>query len=208
MGSSHDEIQRMNAGFTTEWTLVTSPIPRTNLLQQTLDPFTIPLTEFRVWDAMHTNLPGTSATDDLALTTNGVTDSPTIQTSDLKTAGATTRYASRLYPIPAEYVAGQTLVLRFHAGMKTTIADNTSTLDVEAFLSDEEEGIGADICATAAITINSVTPADKDFTITPATLTPGGLLLVRIAVAVNDAATGTAVIGIVGSAKLLCDTQG
>lgn len=208
MATFNEAVRFNNTVTVTDWSKVTPGIPRINLLQQTLDPFVIPLTEFRVWNAMHTNLPGTSATDDLALTSNGVTDSVTIQTSDLDSAGATTRYASVLLPVPAEYVGAQTLTLRFHAGMKTNVADNTATLDVEAYLSDEEEGLGADICATAVTTINSVTLADIDFTITPATLSPGSLLLVRIAVAVNDAATGAPVIGIIGSAKLLCDTQG
>ncbi|KKM00313.1 hypothetical protein LCGC14_1805670 [marine sediment metagenome] len=190
------------------WANVTPGMPRANLLQDNLQPFTIPLTEFVVWDAMHTNLPGTSATDDLALVSNGITDSPTIQTSDLDSAGATTRYASRLCPVPAEYVAGETLIVRFHAGMKTNAADNTATLDLQAYKSDEEEGVSADLCTTAAIDINNTVMIDADFTVTPDDLSPGDLLLLRIAVAVNDAAGGAPVIGIVGSAKLLCDVKG
>ena len=187
---------------------VSPPIPQSVIEQQDLRPFAVPLTEFVVWDAMHTNLPGTSATDDLALTSNGITDSPTIQTSDLKAAGATTRYASRLFPVPPEYVAGQTLVLRFHAGMKTTVADTTATIDVEAFKSDETEGISADLVLTGATTINSLVLADKDFIVNPATLSPGDMLLVRVAVAINDGATGAAVIGMIGSATLACDCKG
>ncbi len=211
MANTFDEVVRMNAGVVIGggWEeQVTPPMPRAFLLQESLTPFVIPLTEFVIWDAMHTNLPGTSATDDLALTSNGITDSVTIQTSDMKTLGLVTRYASVLLPIPAEYVAAQTVVIRLHAGMKTTIADATATLDIVAFKSDEEEGISADLNETAAIDINSLVLADRDFTITEASLSPGDLLLVRIAMAITDAAESTAVIGILGSAKLLCDTQG
>jgi hypothetical protein len=184
-------------------------IARSTLDQDDLSVFPILLTSFRVWDALHTNLPGTSATDDLGLIGGTfATASPTIQTSDLKAAGATTRYARVEVPLPAEYVAGETVTLRFHAGMKTTVADNTATLDVQAYESDLEEGISADLCTTAATTINSLTMADIDFVITPTALEPGDMLDVRIAVAINDAATGTAVIGIIGSAQLLCDIKG
>lgn len=202
---------RMNDTVTISkgWGNVSPNIPRSSLLQDDLAVYTIPMTEFRVWDAFETNLPGTSATDDLALIGGTfATASPTIQTSDLKTAGATTRYARALLRIPAEYVDAETVTLRFHAGMKTTISDGTATLDVQAFKVDEEEGISADLVATGATTINSLTMADKNFSITATALTAGDLLDVRIAVAVNDTATGNAVIAIIGSVKLLCDVKG
>jgi hypothetical protein len=184
-------------------------ITRSSLAQDSLQVFKIPLASFRIWDSYHTNLPGTSAAGDLALIGGTfATDSPSIQTSDLKAAGATTRYARVEIILPIEYVAAETVVLRFHAGMLTTIADVSATLDVECFKSDGEAGIGADINATGATTINSVTLADIDFSITATALSPGDLLDVRIAVAINDAATGTAVLGIIGSAARLCDVKG
>ncbi len=191
------------------WANVSPGIPRASLLQDDLATYTIPLTDFRVWDALHTNLPGTSATDDLALVGGTFTSaSPTIQTSDLQDAGATSRYARVMIRIPAEYVGAQTVTLRFHAGMKTNPADVSATLDVQAYASDEEEGVSADLCSTAATTINSTTMADKDFLITPTALSAGDLLDVRITVAVNDAATGAEVIGIIGAVQLLCDVKG
>ncbi len=190
---------------------LTPGLARSNLLQYNLQPYTIPWTAWRQAGAneMHVNLPGTAATDDLALI-GGIlgTNSPVIRAGDLKAAGATTRYARAHIVLPAEYVAGQTVVLRFHAGVETTVADNTCTLDVEAYRSDEEGGISADLCATAATTINSLVLANKDFTITETTLVAGDTLDVRIAIACNDAATGTAVTPVIGAAKLLCDTKG
>ena len=173
-----------------------------------LQPFIIPWTAWRVWNALHTNLPGTPLTDDLGLVGGTfATASPSIQTEDLKAAGATTSYARACVPLPWDYAAGQTVTARFHAGMLTTISDGTATLDLQCYETDEEVGISADICATAAQSINSVTLADIDFTITPTALTAGDLLDMRIAIAINDAATGTAVIGCVGAAKLLCDVR-
>lgn len=182
---------------------------RDQLVQDNLKPYTIPWTWWRVFDALQTNLPGTAATDDLALIGGTfATASPSIQAGDLKAAGATTRYARAQIPLPAEYVAGETVVLRFHAAVQTTIADASCVLDVECFKTDEEVSISADLYAGAALDINSTTFADKDFAVTPTVLVPGDLLDVRIAITCTDAATGTAVIPTIGAAKLLADVKG
>lgn len=163
-------------------------------------PHAVPLTTLRVWDAPQTNLPGTSANDDLAIVYNThLTGAPTIETSDLKAAGATTRYAWFEFAVPDNYVAGKAITLRVNAGMKTTVADTTATLDAEVV---RQAAPSTDICATAAQSINSLTAADKDFTITATSVVPGELLMCRLAVAVNDAATGTAVIGQLNSISL------
>ena len=166
------------------------------------------LTDLRVVDALHTNLPGTAAGDDLELTggTFG-TNSPTVQTGDVASSN-TTRYARMLMELPPEYVAGETVTIRCFAGMKTTISDTTATIDIECYESDKEEGIGSDLCVTSAISINSLTFANADFTITATALSPGDVLDVRVTIAVNDGATGTAVIGVLGSLELLLDIKG
>ena len=173
-----------------------------------LEPFVIPITSWRVWDAMQTNLPGTAATDDLALVggTFG-TASPTIQSVDFG-GTTTTAYARAVIALPWEYDDGQTVTLRFHAGMLTTIADASCTLDVVCYESDEEAGIGADICATAAQSINSTTFADIDFTITPTNLAAGDTLDVRITITGTDAGdAGAGITGTIGVAQLLCDVR-
>lgn len=182
---------------------------RSDLTQESNARYKLSPLQWRVWDAIATNLPATPATDDLGLVggTFG-TGSPSIQTGDLKNAGATTRYARTTFQLPKEYVAGQSVTIRAHAGMLTTVASATATIDFEVYRSDDEAGIGSDLCATAATTINSLTLADKDFTITAASLLPGDTLDIRIAIAVNDSATATAVTGIVGSVELLLDVKG
>jgi hypothetical protein len=183
------------------------PLTRAQLTQETAR-YKIQPTDWRVWDAFQTNLPGTAAADDLALIggTFG-SASPVLRTSDAK-ATTVTQYARCTFQLPAEYVAGQTVVLRLHCGMITTVSDGTATVDAVVYRSDDEAGIGSDLCATAALTINSLTDANKDFTITAASLSPGDTLDVRVVIAITDAATGTAVIGQIGSAEFLLGVKG
>lgn len=187
-----------------------SPQLRSSILRQTDNSvFPVPLTDLRVWDAMQTNLPGTAASDDLAIIggTFG-TAPPIIQAGDLKAAGATTRYARFQAVLPECYVAGETVSLVLSAGMKTTVADTTCTVDVEAYRVDKISGISADLCATAAQSINSLVFASKTFLITSSSLGPGDVLDVRIAIACNDAATATAVTPTIAGLDLYCDIKG
>lgn len=181
----------------------------TALIQEDLARFPILWEALRVWDAYATNLPGTAAADDLALVggTFG-TNPPRVQAGDLKAAGATDRYARFAARLPECYVAGQTVNLVISAGMLTTVADVSCTVDVECYQVDKAGGISADLCATAAQTINNLTPAEKSFAITPTALEPGDLLDVRIKIACNDAATATAVTPSIASIDLACDIKG
>lgn len=131
-----------------------------------------------------------------------------LQTPDLKALGATSNYARFAVTLPPNYVGGETVVLRVSAGMLTTVADTTATLDLVCHQLDEDTTVQADICATAAQSINSLTFADKDFTITATALSAGDVLDCRLVTAVNDGATATAVIACVAAIKLVCDTQG
>jgi hypothetical protein len=182
-------------------------IARSKLALET-KKYLIPLTDLRVWDAMQTVLPGTGAADDLALIggTFG-TGSPTIQTGDVK-ATSTTRRARFLVPLPAEYDPAGTVTIRASAGMVTTVSDTTATIDFEVYESNKATGISSDLCSTAATTINSLTFADKDFSVTSASLVAGDLLDVRVSIAVVDGATVGAVIGAIGSLELLCQVRG
>ena len=190
---------------------ISPPISRANILALSeLQSFPIPLTDFRVWDALQTLLPGTPATDDLGLVggTFG-TATPSIRTEDLKAAGATNKYARVLSQLPWEYESGQSVTLRFAAGMITTVSDTTATLDCQAYKlqNDPDDAIGSDLVTTAAQSINSLTFANIDFVITPTGLSPGDILDIRILVAVNDGATATAVVAAITSAKLLADVR-
>lgn len=190
---------------------LTPALAKANILAlASAQAFPVRLTDGRVWDALQTPLPGAGAADDLGLVggTFG-TATPSLRTQDLKTAGASNNYARFLVHLPWEYVAGQSVKLRFKAGMITTVAGTSATLDCEAFKlqDDPDDAIGSDLVSTAAQSINSLTFADVDFVITASSLSPGDILDVRIKTAVNDGASGTAVIAGITSCKLLCDVR-
>lgn len=183
-------------------------LQRSKLQQEDLTPFPILLPSGYTWDHAATASPETPANDDLGLVT-GTPGSAAIsyQTGDVKAAGCT-RKVGFTKEVPQNYVAGQTLIIRAHAGMLTTVSDGAATIDVECWKSSEAATASSDLCATAAQSIKSLTLADKDFTITPTTLAAGDILEIVVTVAITDTATGTAVIGILGSLKLCCDTKG
>ena len=187
-----------------------SPQTRATILEQ--DPlavFPIPWDSLRVWDAYTTNLPGTAASDDLGLI-GGTFGSapPKIQAGDLKNAGATSRFARFQVILPECYEAGQTVNIVVSAKMETTVASTSCTVDIEAYQLDKVGGISADLCATAAQSINSTTQANKTFAITASTLAPGDVLDIRLTIACNDTGTGTAVTPTIYALDLQCDIKG
>lgn len=183
-------------------------IQRSELQQDTNKEFAIPLTDLRVWDALTSLLPASSANDDLGLSSGTFgTDAPKVTTGDVKAAGCT-RYARCLVPIPIEYDDGQTLTLRVSAGMETTVADGSANLDAEIYKHDREGSIGSDICNTAQQNMNDTAFADFDFEITPTGLVGGDILDIRLKIAIVDSSTGTAVIGTIGAIELLADVKG
>lgn len=184
------------------------PYTRAALTQEADAVYPLDLCAFRVWDAPQTNLPGTAATDDLALQGTWASQAIKITSGDVKALGTTTRYARVQAALPVEYVPGGPVTLRLSAGMKTTIAATSATLDVEVRKSDKISGIGADICATAALSINSLTFADKDFSITPTGLDPGDTLDIRLTIVTVDAGSATTVEAVVAAADLLLAIKG
>jgi hypothetical protein len=156
---------------------------------------------------------GTPSTETLKYVpgTHG-TNAPSLQTDNFAMNDAATAYYARgEIQLPAEYVAAQSVELRIHAGMLTTVADQSPgcTVDVEVYKTDEDGTSTGDLCADAAVSnnMNSLTFADIDFTITPTTLSPGDLLDVRLTVTGDDNATATVVKGCIGSVQLLCDVR-
>lgn len=166
---------------------------------------TIQWASLRVFDAFQTTLPGTAATDDLALIGGGFgTGTPSVQSVDFG-GTTTTAYARLSIPLPANYVAGQSVKIRFHGGM-LVVADTSCTLDCECYLSNEEAGkTGSDLASAAvANNINSATFVDVDFTITASTLEPGDLLDVRFSVTGTDAGNAAPnITAVIGAIKLV-----
>jgi hypothetical protein len=208
MPSQFDDV-RISGTLSLKETGVSAQTRLTILKQDALAIFPVRFTGLRVWDAFHTNLPGTAAADDLALigTTFGTT-APVVSAGDCKALGATSRYARFMVELPECYEAGETVTLSLSAGMVTTVASSSCTVDVECYKIDKITGIGSDLCTTSATTINSLVFAAKAFTITPSGLTAGDVLDVRLTIAVNDAATVTAVTPTIAAIDLLCDIRG
>ena len=208
MTSQLDDV-RVSGSLTIKDTGVSAQTRLTILKQDALAMFPVNFMDLRVWDAIQTNLPGTPATDDLGLigTSFGST-APRVTAGDCKALGATSRYARFMVELPECYEAGETVTLAISAGMVTTVASSSCTVDVECYEIDKVGGIGSDLCTTSATTINSLTFGTKSFTITPSALTAGDVLDIRITIAVNDAATVTAVTPTIAAIDLLCDIKG
>lgn len=175
------------------------PTVRNTSLAYYLCGGTIPVTEFRVHDALGSLLPAAGANDDLGLASGTFgTSAPYLSTGDVKAAGCT-MYARVLWPVIG-HPNIQTAKLRVNAGMVTTVSDGTSTLDVEVF---RQAAPTVDICETAAQSIKSLTAADKDFTLKVSDLANGDVLDIRLKVVVADAATVTAVIATINKVQLV-----
>jgi hypothetical protein len=179
-------------------------LSRTDLKQEALQSYRIPLTEFRVHDAVSSLLPAAAANDDLGMI-NGTfgTTGTSLQTSDAK-ATTVTQYGRVQVPLPVEYDNGQSITLAIAADMETTVSDGTATIDVEAY----KNGAGDDICATAAQSCNALTSSTLSFVITPTGISSGDLLDIRVTAAITDSATGTAVVAQITSVILKLDIRG
>lgn len=186
------------------------PRPRTELRQEDLAVYPVRLSDFKVWDNQASNLPNAGAADDLGIYTGTWgTHAVKLSSGDVKAAGAVTRRAAITLQLPVEYVAGESIKIRVSGATETTVADVSSTVDVEAFLVGRDGTIdGADLVTTAAQSINATAFADKDFTVDPTTLAPGDELFIRVTLASNDAATVGAVQPSIGAVELLCDIRG
>lgn len=183
--------------------------PRSAMSLEGLVKYPIPWTRFRKDDAYDTVLPGTATGRYLGLVGGAFASaSPSLQTSDLHSAGATTQYGRFTFSLPPEYNPGDTVRVQFHCGMLGHVADVTATILAAVYKSDREAGIGSNLIAASASSMNSVSLADVAFTVTPTGLAVGDTLDIRVAIAVNDAATGSSVKAVIGEAAMLLNIKG
>ena len=189
---------------------ISPPLARSNVLAVAENQtFTIPMNIWREHDDYATVLDGTAVANNHLAVVGGThaTNAPSLQTADFGGDGLQTWYARGEIVLPWNYVAAQTVTIRVHGGMLTTIASVSCLVDLIVCKSDKDSTASADICATAADSINSLVFADIDFTITPSSLSPGDVLDVAIAVATNDATNLGVMIACIGSVQLLCDVR-
>lgn len=203
------QIEIPNASLPGSVLAAAAEITPTQLAQRSNAVTPILFTAMRVWDAMATMVVGTPAADDLGLVTGTPgTHQPKLSTGDVKALGATSRKVAFELEVPANYDDGESFAVRFAAGMETTVADVSATIDLQAYKPSGTGTVGSDLVTTAAQSINSLTAADKDFVIDATGIDPGDKLICVLTIATNDAATATAVTACVYSALRRCDTRG
>jgi hypothetical protein len=179
--------------------------------QRVLQRYPVAWDAFRVWDAWQSNPVGTAATDDLALLSGALVPSGSagsISAGDCKALGATTRRIAFFSPVPANYDDGETIQFRVRAAMETTVASVSCTVDLESFVLGVGANVGGDLITTGPQNMNFLALNDYDFQLDASLVDPGQLLLTRLTIAVNDAATGTVVRPTVYGVQLLADTRG
>lgn len=87
--------------------------------------------------------------------------------------------------LPQNYEAGTNLTVVAQARVGAVL-NTAAALDFQAYLSDENGGVGSDLCATIAQDINSATWAEYSFTITGTTLAPGRTVELYMQGVAND----------------------
>ena len=134
-------------------------IQRSSLEMDPSVTFGLPLHDWRVWDNEGTLLPSTvGSADDLGLVTGTFgTNFSYLSTQDLNGAGAITERARIQFTIPFGYELGANFYIAVYAGMLTSAASVSATLDFEAFWQTigSRAVDGGDIVLDAAKTINS-----------------------------------------------------
>jgi hypothetical protein len=177
---------------------------RSYFTQDDAKPYAVPLSHLRVWDAPGSSLPAAAANDDHGLVHAGINAAEIVKGID---AGATTetQYSRFDFALPAEYVSGEGVVVEINASMQV-IADTSASLDLEVY---RQAAPTADICATAAQSMNSATPTDYDFSITATNLAPGEVLKCRIKTVVVDSGNAAPNINSqIHSVDVLLDVKG
>lgn len=186
-------------------------LARSQQIQEVLVEYVVNPLLCRVHDSLHTLLgatAGSPSADDMALITGTPgTDAPTLQGVDFG-GTSTDEKCAFLFVLPAEYDEGQSITVRIRAAMLTTVSDGTATVDVECWKADDNGAVGSDICATAAQSINSLTPANKDFVITPSGLEVGDVLIIRVSFGGSDTGNAGVMIPEISKISLLLDIRG
>ena len=153
------------------------------LTQNNSQPYVIPLTGLREKTDLTTVLPATPAATNMGIVDNTyLSGAADVETIDQKAKNASA-YARFQFPVPPEYVAGQGIVLKVNAGMKTTVSDTTATLDASAVRPGAPT---VNLVSTNPQSINSLTAADFTFTITPTSVVPGDILDVLLTIAIHE----------------------
>ena len=160
-------------------------VPRTQLTQDDLQPYVIPLSRFQA-PGTGAQLGSSAGTPSGALgLTIGTHGTATPKLVGEAASGNSKSNSGRVqFALPAEYVSGETITLRVRCKITGNV-QVAQTIDALVYKSDDAAGVGSDLCATAAQSVTS-SAANYDFTITPTGLAAGDTLDVLITAAAND----------------------
>lgn len=184
------------------------PLAISNIAQRALAEYPISLIDARVHDAPLSVLAAAATADDLGIAVGTFgTNAISLLSSDGASTTVTQYARFPTVKLPPNYETGESVKIRVHVDM-ATVSDTTATVDVQAYKSNENAGVGSDLVTTSATSCNSTTESDKDFGINASGLVAGDELDVRIAVAITDSATPSGVTVTIGKVSLLCDTRG
>jgi len=140
------------------------------MVQEDLTIFTIPIDRWKkVADLTELPTAGDGTNMGRVAGVHG-TNTPALHGSGLATL-AITEKARHIFTLPECYVAGQSITFRIR-GEASALPDVSYTIDLEAYKSDREQGVSADLCTTAAQSLTT-SWANYDFVITPTGLVAG-----------------------------------
>jgi len=185
-------------------------IPISKIAQKSAAITRIKLTDLRKTDGTYDDvLPDSTTTGDSFLSLVGGTHgtaTPMVKTADFKTTSGTQSCRFQA-DIPANYDDEEDISIRIRARLQND-ADTSKTIDVLAFLEDGDGAVsGSDKCTTAAQTLTT-SWANYTFAITSTGVSAGDSFDIQIDVALNDAASGSAVICEISKIELLTDNRG
>lgn len=178
---------------------------RSDLAQEQVE-YVLPLESLRKYDDLSLTIPAAPTGNHLGITsgTHG-SATPLIVSSD---AGGTTitQKLRFVYPLPPEYDDGQHVYVRIYGSMASA-ASASATVDVAAYESNFQGGLGSDLCQTSATTINGTSYVTCDFTIDPTGLVAGDELDVLVTFAATDVG-GSGKTARIGKVSMVLDVRG
>jgi hypothetical protein len=161
------------------------PILRTDMLQENLVSHPIPWSRMRTFDSYAVLLPAAPTSDDLGLVHGTVgSNSPMIKSTTASTTTITQKL--RFEGILGEdYIPAGRCYIRVHCRVEVA-AHVSATIDLNAYESDNQGGISADLVITGATDINNDTWTSRDFVLTATALDVGSRLDVMLTFAAVD----------------------
>lgn len=144
----------------------------------------------------------TADTHNLSLSANVLTIDSEVANNETETSES-----MFIYTLPPEYIAGGSVQITGKIISQGAGTDAGSTIDFEVFKMTGEEAIGADIQATAAVSMVEDAWTAFDFTVTPTTLAAGDTIIIIMTTVLVENAVN-ALIATIDGLSLKLDIKG